>query len=204
MEDMGRMNEEIAGTFALASTSSDIPGTEKESRSSSIVFENDPCRPVYETDSASALGRRLVATPWMLMDGLAECREEAEALLRAVEESGIGLERRHGLLVNPMAERLEKLHFGVSHLLKLLWRSGLWTDQPVDEAVAADGRTYLALRAPFTDGKEGGRPVAPEIPFWQRELLGLPPISIVSTNPDSDANGEAELLSSNDKTFPNR
>jgi hypothetical protein len=161
-----------------------------------LTAKDDFCRPVYEKDAATPLGQRLVMTPWMLLDGLKECQEDAALLLQAVEESGVGLERRHGLLVNPLADRLEKLHFGVSHMLKLLWRAGLWTDETPGAAVAADGRTYLALREPFTDGKPGGRPLAPDAPAWQRELLGIlaaaaPPVG--SAGPDTpDEAGSAD------------
>jgi hypothetical protein len=60
-------------------------------------------------------------------------------------------------------------------LLKLLWRSGLWTEGEVAERAAADGKSYRVLYAPFTDGKPHGKPVPEDCPAWKRELLGLPP-----------------------------
>jgi hypothetical protein len=107
---------------------------------------------------------------------LKQCQEEMARLLAYVDATGTGVEQRYGVMVNPLAERMERVHFGVSHVLKLLWRSGLWTDEEVVEAEAADGKTYQVLRAPFTDGKPQGRSLAPNAPVWQRELLGLPAV----------------------------
>lgn len=144
---------------------------EVETKSAEIA-----CQAVYEIDEEALLGQRLVLTPYMLLDELKQCQEEMEQLLAHVDATGLGLERRCGVMVNPVAERMERVHFGVSHLLKLLWRSGLWTDEEVREASAADGKPYRVLCAPFTDGKPRGRDLSPNAPLWQRELLGLPPV----------------------------
>jgi hypothetical protein len=109
----------------------------------------------------------------MLLDELKQCQEETERLMHYIRVNGIGYERRFGVPVNPLAERLEHVHFGVTHLLKLLWRSGLWTEDEVTERVGADGKTYRVLYAPFTDGKDYGRSLPEDAPTWQRELLGL-------------------------------
>lgn len=146
----------------------------------------DACHPVYETaardkraelkgDEERGAGQpRLVMTPYMLLDNLKACQDETNALLVEVHRTGVGIERRCGVLVNPLAERLENLYFDMSNILRLLWRSGLWTRDAVDEEIAADGSTYQVLRAPFTDGKPHGRSLPPNTPPWQRDLLGLP------------------------------
>jgi hypothetical protein len=133
------------------------------------------CQPVYESDETAILGQRLVLTPYLLLDQLKQCQEEMEGLLSYVDAAGIGVEQRYGVMVNPLAERLERVHFGVSHLLKLLWRSGLWVEEESTPMQASDGRLYHAVRAPFTDGKPHGRPLPSNAPTWQRELLGLAP-----------------------------
>jgi hypothetical protein len=139
-----------------------------------IVAENsDSLQPVYEADEAAILGQRLVLTPYMLLDKLRQCQEETEALLLYVHHNGVGVETRCGLPVNPVAERLEQVHFSVSQILKLLWRSGLWTEEELEAASDTSGKAYHALRAPFTDGKPHGRPLPEDAPYWQRELLGL-------------------------------
>lgn len=147
-----------------------------------VRFE-DICQPVYEAEELASEEEvvdpqpRLVMTPWMLLDGLKACQEEAAAILGEVRRSGVGLERRYGVPYNPLAERLEELHFGINNLLRLLWRGGLWTEGEVVEHTAADGKAYQVVREPFTDGKPGGRPLPPDAPSWQRELLGLPTLS---------------------------
>ena len=110
----------------------------------------------------------------MLLDALKECQDDAALLHCQIQQSGAGLERRHGLLVNPLADRVDKLHGTVSHLLRLLWRDGIWTDGEIVAQVGTDGKAYHALREPFTDGKPGGRPLAADAPLWLREMLGVP------------------------------
>jgi hypothetical protein len=136
--------------------------------------EETLCRPVYEASDAALLGRYLVMTPWMLLDRLKECQDEAEAIRDSVYARGLGAERRFGRRVNPLAERVDRLSGEINHILQLLWRGGLWTDGPVEERASWDGGTYQVLREPFTDGKPHGRPLPPDAPDWQRELLGLP------------------------------
>lgn len=130
------------------------------------------CAPVYETDAATP-GQRLVVTPWMLMDQLKQCQEQTEQLLYYIQKTGVGAERCCGVWVNPLSEKVEQVHFGVSQLLRLLWRGGLWSEESPEEAVSADGAPYHVLRAPFTDGKPSGRPLPEDAPDWQRELLGV-------------------------------
>ncbi len=131
------------------------------------------CEPVYEADASAVPNQRLVVTPWMLMDQLKHCQEQTEQILYYIHKSGVGAERCCGVWVNPLSEKVEQVHFGVSQLLRLLWRGGLWSEDALDEAFTADGNPYYVLRAPFTDGKPGGRPLPPDAPEWQRELLGL-------------------------------
>lgn len=130
-------------------------------------------RPVYEDDDAAVLGQRLVLTPYMLLDKLRHCQEETEQLLLYVHRNGIGMEQRCGIPVNPVAERLEQVHFSVSQVLRLLWRSGLWTEADLEATQDTTGKSFMALRAPFTDGKAHGRPIPEDAPYWLRELLGL-------------------------------
>ncbi len=140
----------------------------------------DVCQPVYEpgvsdTHTGESGPPRLVMTPYLLLDGLKACQEDAHALLAEVQRTGVGMERRCGVLVNPLADRLEKLHFDMGVMLRLLWRGGLWTDGEVVEEADIDGVLHRVLREPFTDGKPNGRPISADAPYWQRELLGLPP-----------------------------
>lgn len=143
----------------------------------------DVCRPVYEAvpggaepcSGENAADKRLVMTPWMLLDGLKELEEEAERLLCLVRENNLGWERRCGVPVNPLADTAERLQFGAAHLLRLLWRGGLWTNDEITPMSDADGETFHVLRAPFTDGKPNGRPLPPDAPRWQRDLLGAVP-----------------------------
>lgn len=132
------------------------------------------CRPVYENSETALLGRYLVMTPWMLLDRLKECQDEAESLRDSVYRRGVGAERRFGRQVNPLAERLDRLSQEINHMLQLLWRGGLWTEDGVEMRSASDGREFHVLREPFTDGKPHGRPLPTDAPDWQRELLGVP------------------------------
>lgn len=133
------------------------------------------CTPVYEVDDTVSPGQRLVVTPWMLLDQLKHCQEQTEQILYYIHKNDIGVERCCGVQINPLSEKVEQVHFGVSQLLRLLWRSGLWSEEVQEEATAANGTHYQVLRAPFTDGKPSGRPLPPNAPHWQREILGLDP-----------------------------
>ena len=136
----------------------------------------DDLFPVYEWSNAEGEHPRqhLVMTPWMLLDCLKACQDDAYALLTEVERSGVGKEQRYGITVNPVADQLEKIQFGLAHILKVLWRGGLWTESDLVEVTATDGKKYLAIREPFTLGKPGSRPLPENAPAWQRELLGIP------------------------------
>jgi len=135
----------------------------------------DDLFPVYAWSGEGEHPRRhLVMTPWMLLDCLKACQDDAYALLVEVCRSGLGEETRYGVVRNPVADRLERINFGIAHILKVLWRGGLWTDTEIREALAVDGRAYQVLSEPFTIGKPGSRPLPPDAPDWQRELLGIP------------------------------
>lgn len=135
----------------------------------------DDLFPVYEWTKAGEHPRQhLVMTPWMLLDCLKACQDDAYALLTEVERSGVGKEQRYGITVNPVVDQLEKIQFGLSHILKVLWRGGLWTETDLVEVTATDGKKYLAIREPFTLGKPGSLPLPADAPAWQRELLGIP------------------------------
>jgi|GEM_PF-3356406 hypothetical protein len=133
------------------------------------------CRAVYEPAPDALLGKHLVMTPWMLLDRLRECQEEAARLGETVRRREYGTQRRFGFEVNPLADQLDRLSGEMGKILALLWRGGLWTDAPVEEATSVEGRTYLVLREPFTDGKPHGRALSSEeAPEWVRDLLGIP------------------------------
>lgn len=145
----------------------------KEGAPSEVIGADD-YQPLYEYDeSGCEAGARLVLTPWMLLDALKECEADAECLLALVQAQNLGAERRYGIPINPVAQRAERLHFGVRQLLRLLWRSGLWTQTPVTQTVDAEGNPCFVLSSPFTDGKPHGRTLHPDAPQWQRELLGV-------------------------------
>jgi hypothetical protein len=143
--------------------------------------------PVYEWSKDGDHPRQhLVMTPWMLLDCLKACQDDAYALLSEVELSGVGKEQRFGITVNPVADQLEKIQFGLAHILKVLWRGGLWTESDLVEVTATDGKKYLAIREPFTLGKPGSLPLPTDAPAWQRELLGIPvPAELELTDPPS-------------------
>lgn len=146
----------------------------------------DDLFPVYEwANTAGAHPRQhLVMTPWMLLDCLKACQDDVYKLLTEVERTGIGQEQRYGITVNPAVDQLEKIQFGMAHILKVLWRGGLWTEADLVEVTATDGKKYLAIREPFTLGKPGSRPIPENAPAWQRELLGIPvPAALELTDP---------------------
>lgn len=140
-------------------------------------------KPVYAETTA---GCQLVLTAWMLLDRLTTCQESAAVLLQEILASGAGEERRLGTVINPLAERTEALHFEIGHLLRLLWRSGLWTDAAIAQGQSADGRSFAVLREPFTDGKDHGRPLPCDASAWRREILGVPPAAEPPSAPDTE------------------
>jgi hypothetical protein len=144
----------------------------------------DDLFPVYEWAPGEHPRQHLVMTPWMLLDCLKACQDDAYNLLTEVERTGVGEEQRFGIKVNPVADQLEKIQFGLAHILKVLWRGGLWTENDLVEVTATDGKKYMAIREPFTLGKPGSQPLAPDAPSWQRELLGIPvPADLELTDP---------------------
>ncbi|MES2463364.1 MAG: hypothetical protein V4671_22555 [Armatimonadota bacterium] len=147
----------------------------------------DDLFPVYEWSGDGDHPRQhLVMTPWMLLDCLKACQDDAYKLLSEVERTGVGKEQRYGITVNPVADQLEKIQFGLAHILKVLWRGGLWTETDLVEVTATDGKKYLAIREPFTLGKPGSLPLTEDAPAWQRELLGIPlPAELQLTDPPS-------------------
>lgn len=142
----------------------------------SFVKADEIDRAVYEHTEENRTGQRLVLTTWMLLDELKQCQDEIEGALNHIHETGMGQENRCGFPYNPVAASLEKAHFNVSHILRLLWRSGLWTEGCVTERRDTDGRTYRVFEEPFTDGKANGRVLPTSTPKWQRELLGIPDV----------------------------
>ncbi|GAB4463458.1 MAG: hypothetical protein OHK0029_32100 [Armatimonadaceae bacterium] len=116
----------------------------------------DIFHPVYEKSNASLLGQRLVVTPEMLLDRLMDCQEQARELACYIDQSGMGMELRYGIRVNPVMRRLQNIDFEVSQLLRLLRRGGLWisANQELGESVAANGETYRVLHQPFQPGAE--------------------------------------------------
>ncbi len=151
-------------------------GTAAQSGSAAVPAQKiDDLFPVYEWANDGEHPRQhLVMTPWMLLDCLKACQDDAFALLGEVERTGVGQEQRYGITVNPVADQLEKIQFGLAHILKVLWRGGLWTEADLVEVTATDGKKYMAIREPFTLGKPGSLPLPDDAPAWQRELLGIP------------------------------
>lgn len=165
---------------AGASSPSPAPSEEPETTAADDLF------PVYEWSAEGEHPRQhLVMTPWMLLDCLKACQDDAYELLVEISRTGLGEETRLGVVRNPLADRLEKINFGIAHILKVLWRGGLWTDAEIDEATATDGRSYHAIREPFTLGKPGSSPLPPDAPAWQRELLGIPVVPEPDLDPDT-------------------
>jgi hypothetical protein len=107
-------------------------------------------QPVYEFTTENATGQRLVLTTWMLLDELTQCQEEIEQLLTYVHDTGVGKQRILGCPYNPLTLRLERAHFSVSHILRLLCRSGLWTDETLSERTDTEANAYSVIEQPFS------------------------------------------------------
>ena len=168
---------EVTGKMTAEEITEIEEGVEAAQLASSAALPEviDDLFPVYEwTGEGNHPRQHLVMTPWMLLDCLKACQDDAYTLLGEVERSGVGQEQRYGITVNPVADQLEKIQFGLAHILKVLWRGGLWTENDLVEVTGTDGRKYLAIREPFTLGKPGSRPIPADAPAWQRELLGIP------------------------------
>ncbi|MDX1935286.1 MAG: hypothetical protein SFU56_22030 [Capsulimonadales bacterium] len=116
-------------------------------------------------------------TTWMLLDELRQCQEHLDALLQHIKATRCGEEKRLGIVFNPVLESVESAHFHVSHILRLLWRDGLWTDAPVTERSDSRHRAFHVLEQPFTDGKPHGRPLPESASADLCDLLGLCPLS---------------------------
>jgi hypothetical protein len=175
------------------------PGADRSPESDGPSVNVDELFPVYAAAGEGEHPRQhLVMTPWMLLDCLKAVQDETYALLVDVERSGLGEETRYGAVFNPLADRLEKINFGVAHMLKVLWRGGLWTDSEIGDASSTDGRLYRVIREPFTLGKPGSQPLPSDAPAWQRELLGIPLVpepkvsSHVALTVDSEDDGIGE------------
>ena len=117
---------------------------------------------VYECADNGLWRNRLVLTPYMLLDRLKACADLAADSCAAARTP---CER----------QRARQIEGELTHLLTLLWRSGLWADTESENRVDCDGRPFQVLAAPFTDGKPHGKPISPAAPPWQRDLLGLAP-----------------------------
>jgi hypothetical protein len=97
--------------------------------------------PVYECCESALWRKRLVLTPYMLVDRLKACAELA-AEVRDEELPAAAVRNRADLLADE-----------VDRLLALLWRSGLWIDTPTEERESCDGRAYQVIARPFTDDR---------------------------------------------------
>ncbi|MBC8102432.1 MAG: hypothetical protein H7Z41_07570 [Cytophagales bacterium] len=174
-------------TEAISDPAADAPEQKIAGSEAAVLGPMDDLFPVYEWAEQSEHPRQhLVMTPWMLLDCLKACQDDTYALLTEVYRTRVGEEQRYGIAVNPVADQLEKIQFGLAHILKVLWRGGLWTEADLVEVTATDGKTYLAIREPFTLGKPGSRALPPDAPAWQRELLGVPlPPQLELTDPPS-------------------
>ena len=179
MNDPENSVAELSDEGAFAATAAPATNADGDGGASTATSVDrsavDDLFPVYAWSGDPDHPRRhLVMTPWMLLDCLKACQDDAYTLLVEVCRTGLGEETRYGVVRNPVADRLERINFGIAHILKVLWRGGIWTDADIQEAEAADGREYRVIREPFTIGKPGSLPLPADAPDWQRELLGIP------------------------------
>ena len=92
---------------------------------------------VYEACQSALLRKRLVLTPYMLVDRLNVCADLASEACCA------------GSPASPQTRRIEQIGEEIAHMLHLLHRGGLWADTKFERKEAVGGRAYFVITEPF-------------------------------------------------------
>ena len=137
---MFMLNDKLSVGASLSSEDESVWEVEA-SEEETTPEETDPRRdPVYECCDTALWRKRLVLTPYMLLDRLHVCAELAKEVQEGTPSSDM------------VANHVDRLSDEVNHLLRLLERSGLWIDSALVNQPSCDGHVYSVLKEPFTAG----------------------------------------------------